>query len=529
MKQTLFIVFFLMGLFNSTGALAENEGCAERVVAEDASNRARYFGELLDLELIKKDLRRLTGKENFIDGKPLKDRYTISNRNRVRRFLLKRLAKLQIPSLVEGPFEDKDHPGPINIIGEIQGTKHPEKIIEFNAHYDTTHKGAPGADDNGSGLALVLELARLFSKNPPACTVRFIFADLEERGFLGTSLHVNNLKARKEKIEGAIVIDMIGYSPKKKDGTFVVEVGGRWSFLKEDTLKLNRQLANNFLYQFKRFTDREIVVRPDLSEAKPGTADHGPYWHSGYPALLVSAPYEGECVNPNYHCSSDDMDGINWEYYENVSRATAESAAYLTGASIQEPADFSETLTLIASYADAKVAHGTELLPEEQEKPRRDSYLDIDEEDEEAPFLSTSDLTYTMREQVLPFIYKGRGQYAVLRFPYKTTVVLPAGQFTTYHTRLGDFIERMAKTNDVVIVKLRENISDQEKLARICTRARELYLGISPMVIHQSGETPTTKPPEEWPGIAPVVKAEEKPEERRGFLDRMSRWFMEAD
>jgi acetylornithine deacetylase/succinyl-diaminopimelate desuccinylase-like protein len=101
-----------------------------------------------------------------------------------------------------------------NIIGELRGDKGSE-ILVIGAHYDTV-PGTPGADDNASGIAGLLELARLNTIEPCSKTVRFVAFTLEEPPLfktrhMGSYIYAESLCKENVKIEGMISLEMIGY------------------------------------------------------------------------------------------------------------------------------------------------------------------------------------------------------------------------------------------------------------------------------------------------------------------------------
>jgi len=106
-----------------------------------------------------------------------------------------------------------------NIIGELRGDEGSE-ILVIGAHYDTV-PGTPGADDNASGIAGLLELARLNTIEPCSKTVRFVAFTLEEPPLfktrhMGSYIYAESLCKENVKIEGMISLEMIGYYCDRK-------------------------------------------------------------------------------------------------------------------------------------------------------------------------------------------------------------------------------------------------------------------------------------------------------------------------
>ncbi|MFC1658809.1 M20/M25/M40 family metallo-hydrolase, partial [Candidatus Omnitrophota bacterium] len=105
-----------------------------------------------------------------------------------------------------------------NIIATRRGTKNPKEIIIVGAHYDTCFN--PGADDNASAVAGLLELARCLSDQQTARSVRFIAFVNEESPFfttdeMGSMVYLKKAKAEGEDIKAALILEMIGYYTDK--------------------------------------------------------------------------------------------------------------------------------------------------------------------------------------------------------------------------------------------------------------------------------------------------------------------------
>ena len=96
-----------------------------------------------------------------------------------------------------------------NIVAEIPGTRFPEEIVAYTAHYDSV-VFSHGMFDNATGTATILELLRYFAKNPPLRTLEFIFCGSEERGLLGSKAYVEAHKEELEKYRLCINVDMTG-------------------------------------------------------------------------------------------------------------------------------------------------------------------------------------------------------------------------------------------------------------------------------------------------------------------------------
>ena len=99
----------------------------------------------------------------------------------------------------------------VNLIVEIEGLVDPTIVVEVGAHYDTV-RNCPGADDNGSGVAGLLEIARVLVHHRPERTVRMCFFAAEEVGLIGSRAHVDRILGdSSRRVDGLLDLEMIGY------------------------------------------------------------------------------------------------------------------------------------------------------------------------------------------------------------------------------------------------------------------------------------------------------------------------------
>src|SRR5688500_12464749 len=107
-----------------------------------------------------------------------------------------------------------------NVEIEIPGMNKQEEIIIVGAHYDT-HQKSPGANDNGSGIAALLELARAFAGKRLSRTLRFVAFTNEERPFtrtsmMGSRVYARRCRERREEIKAMICLETLGYCSEQK-------------------------------------------------------------------------------------------------------------------------------------------------------------------------------------------------------------------------------------------------------------------------------------------------------------------------
>ena len=204
------------------------------------------------------------------------------------------------------------------------------------AHYDTV-EGSPGADDNASGLAVMLEAARALSPMTLAREIRFIAFCLEEEDLLGSLAYAAALKEAGEEIAGAIVLECVGYTSEKRGAQAIpvatpIAVSDVGDFLAIVGNSASAALVN----AFKRAASREArelktvsLVVPAKGERLPDTrrSDHAAFWHYGYPALMLTDT--ANFRNPHYHRPTDTFETLDLTFMKRVARAVTATAISL--------------------------------------------------------------------------------------------------------------------------------------------------------------------------------------------------------
>ncbi|MFZ5517222.1 MAG: M28 family peptidase [Candidatus Zhuqueibacterota bacterium] len=211
-----------------------------------------------------------------------------------------------------------------NLIFEKPGSERPEEILIIGAHYDTVLE-SPGADDNATGIAALLELIHLLHDYPNSRTLRFVAFTLEEPPYFGTDLMGSRYYARhcfemKEQIVGMIAFEMLGYFSEKKrsqkypissmaqkfpsTGNFLAVLGNNQSDLL--TKQITLFMREPSLLDIGSFITYNHIPGNELS-------DHSSFWHYNYPAAMITdtAFYR----NPHYHEITDSIDKLNFRYF----------------------------------------------------------------------------------------------------------------------------------------------------------------------------------------------------------------------
>jgi Zn-dependent M28 family amino/carboxypeptidase len=208
-----------------------------------------------------------------------------------------------------------------NIEAELKGGARASEIVVVGAHYDSV-AGAPGANDNGSGAAALLELARLAHGSRPARTVRFVAFVNEEPPFfkseaMGSLRYARRSRERGENIVAMVSLETIGYYSDQAGsqrypfplGLFYPSTGNFLAFVSDLG---SRALMHDAIAAFRRHArfPSEGVAAP---AAIPGVdwSDHWAFREAGYPALMVTdtAPYR----YPHYHSAADLPDQLDYE------------------------------------------------------------------------------------------------------------------------------------------------------------------------------------------------------------------------
>jgi len=206
-----------------------------------------------------------------------------------------------------------------NVVATLPGTANSEPMVVVGAHYDSFStnelRAAPGADDDASGIAAVLEIARILSRHRFSRTIRFVAFDAEELGMFGSEHVAGAAKSRRDAILAMLNLDMVGFSHGGKGVLAVVpDRADQW-------------LADRFIQNAGRFSISIHVVK--RLEARLERSDHASYLAAGYPALAISEDAPDD--NPYYHSGSDTPDKLDMDFLTAATRATLATLATLAG------------------------------------------------------------------------------------------------------------------------------------------------------------------------------------------------------
>ena len=232
----------------------------------------------------------------------------------------------------------------VNLIAEIPGSQRADEIIVLGAHYDTVET-TPGADDNASAVAVLLEAARLLHGRRPRRTVRFVaFACEEPPHFhmdtMGSQVYARRCRERGERVVGMLCPGDGRLLPRRagqpagprgdprslrwllpRRGDFLAAVGNMRS----------GRLCWGFRRGFKKATRFPLfsIILPELVH-EIRLSDNSSFWDQGYPALMLTDT--SFLRNPHYHMPTDTPETLDYERMTNVAIGVAGAVAHLARA-----------------------------------------------------------------------------------------------------------------------------------------------------------------------------------------------------
>jgi aminopeptidase YwaD len=221
-----------------------------------------------------------------------------------------------------------------NLLVERVGRSHPREVFEIAAHYDTQPE-TEGADDNASGVAGVLEIARVLADLDCARTIRLCFFGSEETDRAGSLYHVNHSLSRAaEKLKAVLVFEMIGYRSYQENsqrtpfrfplilwpprtGDFIAAVADFRSGIVATEFK---NAAADFAPALRVFTVKRIgrLLKDGIR------SDHSSYWRAHRKAIMITDT--ANFRNPHYHCASDKLETLDFSFIAEVCRAATAMA-----------------------------------------------------------------------------------------------------------------------------------------------------------------------------------------------------------
>ena len=221
-----------------------------------------------------------------------------------------------------------------NVVAEKKGESYPDQVFILGAHYDTV-PGSPGADDNASAIAVLLEVARNIQTLKMNSTVKLIAFSIEEYEQGGSAHYAEKARRSGEKIIGMVCLEMVGFTGAKQSypsywnpkqypnvGDFIGIVGN------ERSKSLLERVYQSFKTHVPELPTEYLLVQRNGEEMEKGRlSDHSSFWDQGFPALMVTDT--AFLRNPNYHLPSDTMETLDFEFMRKVVRGILYSVVEL--------------------------------------------------------------------------------------------------------------------------------------------------------------------------------------------------------
>jgi len=238
------------------------------------------------------------------------------------------------------PFEIQDEYGDsltgINLVAHHRDrpTSKTGPRLCVGAHVDS-RPDSPGADDNASAVATMLEIARLLPKSWPdrqRLELELVGFDLEENGMLGGEFHAKRTKAEGSDLRGMISLEMLGYCDHTPGSQSLPRtLVGLYPDTGDFIAVIGNQNSERLIEQFRTGMQQvgglpvETLNVPSNGEYLQASrlSDHSPFWDAGYPALMITDT--SFMRNPHYHTPSDTPETLDREFLQLVAQGCLEA------------------------------------------------------------------------------------------------------------------------------------------------------------------------------------------------------------
>ncbi|HEY3307221.1 MAG TPA: M28 family peptidase [Desulfuromonadaceae bacterium] len=227
-----------------------------------------------------------------------------------------------------------------NIIATVEGSRPELPALLVGAHYDGNRQ-TPGADDNASGVAVLLETAAYLIGLTPCCRIDLVAFTLEEPQTFthiirrGSRFFAKQARERKVKYDGAVILECVGFTAEQQQGASLSRLFGmgmpdRGEFLAVVANRKSKTLMKLFL----ETAARNVPLLKTAGYATPAQgyllpqlrfSDHSSFWEQGYQAIMLNDTVMFR--NGNYHKPTDTPDTLDYVFMAKVATAVAAFAA----------------------------------------------------------------------------------------------------------------------------------------------------------------------------------------------------------
>jgi leucyl aminopeptidase len=251
-----------------------------------------------------------------------------------------------------------------NIVAVLNGSEGNLPQTLFGAHYDSSSGNlwnlsaggtlpAPGADDDASGVAAVIELATILSEMHLKGTVKFVAFAAEEAGLNGSRYFAEQELAQGVTYSGTAILDMIGYRIGSTNGAMIFQDYG------------TNPLGSSMVKAVDDYSLALSVI--PVTGKDMVSSDHASFWRVGYPSLLVIEKFSSKLPeNPYYHTSMDTPDRLSPEQMVEITRMVL--GGFL---SLNDPLSpsFPVTIVIMICVAAIAVTAGGAIITRKQREP----------------------------------------------------------------------------------------------------------------------------------------------------------------
>jgi len=238
-----------------------------------------------------------------------------------------------------------------NLVATLPGSDPRMPALLLGAHYDSP-RGSPGADDNASGVAVLLEAAEILGRTPALRTIQFVAFTLEEAQsvlgpfLIGSKRFAGEAKAAGVQYAGVLILECVGYTDSRPGSQTVprlvrLPIPSRAEFLAVIANRRSRKLLENF----RRCSRRSVPELDLVCYQTPPLAglfipqvrfsDHARFWDRGYPALMLTDT--AMLRNPHYHAATDTGASLDYHFMSQVAKAVVATVASLSNQSWPDP------------------------------------------------------------------------------------------------------------------------------------------------------------------------------------------------
>ena len=239
-------------------------------------------------------------------------------------FVKKRLT--EYGDVQEHFFKEGSEEG-VNYILKLPGQDPTLDPMLIGAHYDGPIQ-SPGADDNASGVAALLELGRQWTEKPPRRPAWMVAFDQEEWGMLGSKALAKRLKAKGKKLKLMVSLEMLAYTSEKQNypiPAMKAVFGEKGNFIALVANTGSATMLPGLASDMGKHVCTKVLPVPLKGEVLPEVrlSDHSPFWDQGYNAMMVTDT--SFLRNPHYHEPTDTVETLDLEFFSSVVEGLVES------------------------------------------------------------------------------------------------------------------------------------------------------------------------------------------------------------